>query len=422
MKSIDGFFNEKIIVDNFQFNKKNFSKINTIIGEGNSISHLPYYKNTKSIKLNDEKKFIIDKKKNIISVNGNAKISEVHNFLLKNKFFCHYFPSYPLVTVGACIANGTHGIIPKNGIFTDFVKEIEIYNPNFGIKILSNSKNKKLFELTKCGFGLTGVILNAKLKIFELKSTTILVKYNNYNSLKKCYEFLKRSKTLYNQNTFTINYNKRNIFNGRLFLGIIKNNDFNYKKLKDNKILGFRLGLFKIHFLKILIFELGFFIEKFLNFFNKKKHINDILFTSNKKTLYFNFMPKKFIEYQNLIPDSKVNNYLKKFEDLVIKHKPTITLIHLKKFQKNGKNFEFKMNGLAIAMHIIIDKNFSIFYRDLKKLDLRNKCLINLYKNSLVDIDLLRKFHPKYLKYFISNIKKINKKVKLTNNIFKNNL
>ncbi len=59
--------------------------------------------------------------------------------------------------------------MPKKGIFTDFVKEIKIFNPNFGVKTLSRLKNKDLFELTKCGLGLTGLILEAKIKIFKLR-------------------------------------------------------------------------------------------------------------------------------------------------------------------------------------------------------------------------------------------------------------
>ena len=153
VSSIDGFFKSKIKFIDFKFNKKDFAKRNTITGKGNSISKLPYVENLNSIELNEKKEFVIDKTKKTITVSANAKISEVHNFLLRNRFYCHYFPSYPLVTIGACIANGTHGIIPKKGIFTDFVEEIKIYNPNFGIKILSNKKNKNLFELTKCGFG-----------------------------------------------------------------------------------------------------------------------------------------------------------------------------------------------------------------------------------------------------------------------------
>ena len=145
---------------------------------------------------------------------------------------------------------------------------------------------------------------------------------------------------------------------------------------------------------------------------------DEIMFTSNKRTSYFLFMPKKFIEYQNLIPDSKVKKYLPKFEHLLKMHKPNISLMHLKLFDQNGKNLEFKKKGLAIALHILIDKNFDEFYEKLIQLDFQHNCLINLYKNSLIDEKLLKKFYPNSFKNFKKKIQSLNTKYKFSNSIF----
>lgn len=418
VKSIDGIFNDYVNIKEFNNINQKLTKYNVILGKGNSISSIPYIKNGLVIKPTFENKFIIDNKKNTLTTNGNATILDIHNYLIKKKYYCHYFPSYPFVTVGACIANGTHGIMPKKGIFTDFVKEIKIFNPNFGVKTLSRLKNKDLFELTKCGLGLTGLILEAKIKIFKLRSTLISINNYDFNNLFDCYKFMKKSKKIYNQNSFTINYSKKNIFSGRLIVGSFKSKNFKQKNIKVKKITKKRLGIFKISFLKNLLFEIIFYLENIKIFFNKKQHINDIIFTSNKRTSYFLFMPKKFIEYQNIIPKNKIEVYLKNFEDLVVKYKPDITLLHLKIFDQNGKNFEFKMKGLAIAIHIIKNKNFSLFYNKLIKLDQKFNCKINLYKNSLVDTNLVKVFYPNYYKKFSNKIKKMNKKFKFTNNIF----
>ena len=53
---------------------------------------------------------------------------------------------------------------------------------------------------------------------------------------------------------------------------------------------------------------------------------------------------------------------------------------------------EFKKKGLAIDMHIIVDDIFNLFYKELIHLDYKYDCLINLYKNSLIDVDFLKKF------------------------------
>ena len=56
-----------------------------------------------------------------------------------------------------------------------------------------------------------------------------------------------------------------------------------------------------------------------------------------------------FYSHKSSIIDKNVEKYLKKFEKIVLKHKPRISLIHLKKFEQNGKNFEFKKSDIEIS-------------------------------------------------------------------------
>lgn len=147
-------------------------------------------------------------------------------------------------------------------------------------------------------------------------------------------------------------------------------------------------------------------------------HINEALFPSNQRLLYFNLLKNKFIEHQVIIPDKYVQEYLKRFEIIVKKIKPSISLCHLKIFSGNGKNLQFIQSGLGIAMHIMVNKNFKIFYTELKKLDFKYKCKVNLYKNSMADIKLIKKNYPKNYEIFKSKIKNINKTFYFTNKIF----
>ena len=62
-RSLDGFFNNSLKIENFEKKRNKFSKFQTILGEGNSISKLPYVKNIKAIKLISKNFFKIDKKK-----------------------------------------------------------------------------------------------------------------------------------------------------------------------------------------------------------------------------------------------------------------------------------------------------------------------------------------------------------------------
>ena len=92
LRSIDGYFNQKINIINFSNkNKKIFNNYNTVLGEGNSISQLPFLKKTKLIKPVNVDSFFLDKKHETITVNGNSKITDVHNFLLKKNIIVIIF-------------------------------------------------------------------------------------------------------------------------------------------------------------------------------------------------------------------------------------------------------------------------------------------------------------------------------------------
>jgi FAD/FMN-containing dehydrogenase len=174
----------------------------------NSISAIPFGKNSIFLLPKQKKQIRLNKKKKILTVSGNVLVYEIHNYLLKKNFFTPHFPSYPGVTLSGCIANATHGVGSRYGILTDFIKQITIYNPNFGFKNLSNSKNKEIFNMTLGGFGLTGVIYEAKIKVFKLKSTFLKTKTIQFNDLYKCYSYINKNNNFINNNTFYISKKK----------------------------------------------------------------------------------------------------------------------------------------------------------------------------------------------------------------------
>ena len=417
-KSIDGNFSEYIKLEYFTEASKKFFNLNTIHAEGNSISDISFNKSGYMIKPMLRNNFLLDKKKNLLTCNGNAKVSDIHNFLITNNRYCPFFPSYPGVSIGACVANGVHGVSSKKGIFNDNVIEIKIYNPNFGLSILNKKKNKALFELTKNGFGLTGIIIEIKFKVFNLRNPSFEIKFSNSYDLYKCYKFLKKSKSIYNQNSFYIDYNKKDLFVGKIITATkLYKKSKKLNKLKLNKLPKLRLGLFNFEIIKLILFKFFFIYEKFKYRVLNNLDINKLIFNSNFNTIYFLFQSKKFIEHQNIIPEKKVKNYLIDFKKIILKYKPNITLLHLKVFQNRGLGFEFTDKGLALAVHIIRDNNFIKFYNEMLKLDLKYNCKINLYKNSLITKKNVKLFYPIYYKKFVKNIKFINKKFKFKNNI-----
>ena len=233
---------------------------------------------------------------------------------------------------------------------------------------------------------------------------------------------MKKSKHIYNQNSFTVDAFSKKIFKGRLITGEIVSKKNKIQILKEKKIPIFRIGLLSSNILKSLIFRMIFFLENIKIFLKDTQHLNDILFTSNKRTSYFFLMSKKFVEHQVIIPHKYVRKYLTELEILIKKNNPNITLIHLKIFSGVSKNLEFNGNGLALAMHINNNNSFKLFFEKLIKLDKKFRCKVCIYKNSEINLKLAKYYYNSKLKNFKKSIDRINTKYKFTNNLFGKNI
>ncbi|MDB4193303.1 hypothetical protein N9599_03905 [Candidatus Pelagibacter sp.] len=416
-KSIDGFVDQNLrYLDVKKINLLEKYKSFSFIGKGNSISGLPYDNKSLLINYNIEDKFEFDKKKLELSVNGNIEVYKIHNYLLKKKLYFPSFPSYPNVTAAACIANCVHGLNPKMGIIKDFVKEIKIYNPNFGFKTLSLKKNKKLFFLTIGGMGLTGLIINIKFKTLKLISSNLKIEKNiEFTDLIHMYKYLLNNNYFYNQNNIFIDLKRGKVL-GRFSSGNLSKKKINLLFISVKNINSIRLGFFKFSVFKKLFEKLILFKEQ--KFKKLNLHINDAFYPSNSRLIYFNLMDKKFIEYQSIIPHSNVEPFLKELKFMIDKHSPLISLCHLKIFNGKSRYLQFDGKGLALSIHLTVNSKFNSFYKKLNNLNHKYNCKINIYKNSLVKIKDIKKSYGKNYDNFKREIIKLNRKFFIVNRIF----
>ena len=299
-KSIDGFFNHKLRFKNLDKIIWLKEKKISIFGSGNSISNLPFEKKSILLKDNSKTTFKINKKKLEFTASGNIEIYKIHNELIKNSFYVPSFPSYPSVSLGACVANSVHGLHPQSGCLSDFIKQIKIYNPNFGFKILTKKQNQELFNLTIGGMGLTGVILEVTIKILRLKSTFFKIQSHKFDSLLEGYLYLKKSKFLYNQNNFFLEHSDENFGQGIISSGNFFGKEKIYKNMQKKNISQLRFGILNYSIFRKLLKKILIFINT--NFNNKLRHVNEIFYPSNQRLLYFNLLSPKFIEHQVIIP------------------------------------------------------------------------------------------------------------------------
>lgn len=125
-----------------------------------------------------------DSKNGFLICESGITINELLNFLTPKGWFLPVVPGTSFVTVGGAISNDIHGKNHHNaGSFGNFVEELEILTSTNSILKCSRNINSKLFYSTIGGLGLTGLIVNAKIRLKKIDSQLI------ESSTKRFYSF-----------------------------------------------------------------------------------------------------------------------------------------------------------------------------------------------------------------------------------------
>ncbi len=115
-----------------------------------------------------------DEHHGILHVECGVLLSEILEVIVPRGWFLKVTPGTKLITVGGAIASDVHG---KNhhmeGCFSASVLEYNLMLPSGKVILCSHTKNKKYFYATCGGMGLTGIILDAKISLKKISTTTI---------------------------------------------------------------------------------------------------------------------------------------------------------------------------------------------------------------------------------------------------------
>lgn len=102
----------------------------------------------------------------LVQVEAGISLGELFDFLAPRGFFLATQPGHPSITVGGCIAADVHGKNQfRDGNFFGQVEALALFHPAHGVVALSRTTESALFDLTCGGYGLTGSILSATLRV-----------------------------------------------------------------------------------------------------------------------------------------------------------------------------------------------------------------------------------------------------------------
>ncbi|MBK7792755.1 MAG: flippase-like domain-containing protein [Betaproteobacteria bacterium] len=123
-----------------------------------------------------------DRDQRTVRVEAGLTVGDLLVWAGRNGLSFPVLPGYPLITVGGCIAADVHGKNPlRDGTFSDWVGSMTVFHPAQGFRSIDRASDPELFAATCGGFGLTGLIVDATLRLLPLPASNVSVRQSRWD-------------------------------------------------------------------------------------------------------------------------------------------------------------------------------------------------------------------------------------------------
>ena len=397
--------------------KKAVSK-KSFIATGNQRSFGDVALNDKSIiSMRSFNKIIhFNDKKGIIELQSGILLKEVLPIIVKKNWIFPVTPGTKYVSIGGMIANNIHGKNTQKNQIKFYVKKIKLLTPNKKIISCTLKNNKKIFDLTIGGFGLTGIILSVTIQLKKISSFYLkqkIVEFNTYieffNEAKKISNFQysvswidrftdsKISGLWFFANHLNINksYSNFKIFNEKkigiinyLILSLIVNNNF-FSRLSNYFYKKYK----KLFYKKIVQYDEYFYPQDYFIDWNRS------------------YGRKGMFQIQFLVSHNKFSDILSQIYLFFKEERLFSSFIVIKKINEKGKYLNFAGKGYSVSLDFIINSKFDLlknFFNEIVKI---NKLKVNFAKDFISNESNAHNY--KEFKKFKKDLITLNKKKKL---------
>ena len=343
-----------------------------------------------------------DESSKIVVVEAGISLKKLLTWSFSKQLFLPVLPGQPEITVGGCVAANVHGKNPyKDGTFMEHVEWIELSHPTLGTKIISRSNEKKIFDATCGGLGLTGIITKVALKLQKLSSEIVILSPKKTESLKNTLEIMKQHTSddlLYswNMGSTLFNFGKGIVTSG------IFSDDSSSKTLqiKERKSMNSNDRLLPFSLWNTLsspiINSINRKIQSGKNIVKKDVYSALFPFVGTARMFYGLYGSNGFNEYQVLIKKKYSVEFIDDLTKLIKSEKPSLTILVMKLFNGKQKLLHFSDEGLSIILNL---KHCNSTLKFLKKLDdivISYKALPYIVKDSRLTKEVVEQCYPEY--------------------------
>ncbi len=129
----------------------------------------------------------LDKSEGLVTCEAGVSLDSLIRALVPRGWFPTVVPGTAFVTVGGSIASDVHGKY-RHGSFCDSVARMNIWTPARGVVTCSATEESDIFWATAGGMGLTGIVVDATLRLHRVQSSLMRVDTERTANLDDCME------------------------------------------------------------------------------------------------------------------------------------------------------------------------------------------------------------------------------------------
>jgi decaprenylphospho-beta-D-ribofuranose 2-oxidase len=336
-----------------------------------------------------------------IEVEAGIALGRLYEFLTARGLCLPVQPGHPQITIGGCIAGNVHGKNQfREGLFGDHVRSLKLFHPSHGLIDLSPQQNAELFALTIGGFGLTGIIVSAKLSLAPLQSTAMLVSHIPVNDLAEAFARLWELKASHDMVYAWVDLADRSRPGRGYIVAATANPSAESAPTaifaRDLVPGGSRLPrLFSNLTLPV--------INRIYRTLGTRQRgpqrvpLDAILYPAVGKERYFDGFGKAgFIELQVMVPESAATAFIPRVLALTRKHGCTVALTTLKAFRGNPSLLHYTGTGLSFTVDIGNDAAALRMLDEFDEINCELGATTAIMKDSRLRAAVARRQYPGY--------------------------
>jgi decaprenylphospho-beta-D-ribofuranose 2-oxidase len=377
-------------------------------GGGYSFSAASFGENILVQEMGDFNRFLdFDQIRKTVKVEAGMTLRKLMDWALNRDLYFPVLPGYPEITVGGCVAVDAHGKNPwKDGTFSEWVTEINLFHPAHGYMRLSRDENPEIFGLTCGGFGVTGTIVDVTLQLIELPSSTFEVKkipVTSFNdAMQKLAEYSDSSDYIYSWHDGTQRGKACGtgvIFMGRWLEGAQAVKSACYKNKTMSASSRSRMPISVWNGLTAAAAN-----RLFMAMNNSSTveimDVSKATFPFAYNTLYHRFYGRKgFAEIQVLVAKNVAATFMQKLYDIVEQYDPPLVMISLKMFRGKQKSLSMSGEGYLIALNFYRDSRLLDFLKLVDQLVIETGAQPNLSKDSRISREIASQTISNYAEF-----------------------